>query len=194
MCRLQEKTRRIKLIMHTHLAGLIWQLPPSEDYLGIDIDYFIAMNMDGLAELVDSIGAVTVYNDVSWSDGYDDFPKGEILLNGEKTISFVRMRKQDPEGDYGRTARQRKVIYALIEKGAELGTITKLSDVTKVLGENMKTNMEFNDMKSLLFDYSSTRLHRHEYMLEGEETKINDIFYVVVPEEEIKTVYQLLTE
>lgn len=165
-----------------------------EDFLNIDIDYFIAMNMDGLAELVDTIGTVTVQNDVSWSDGYDDFPKGTISLDGDKTISYVRMRKQDPEGDYGRTARQRQVINALIDKGADPSTVTKLSGLMQVLGQNVKTNMEFTDMQKLLFDYRSTRLHQEQYMLDGEEKMINNIFYILAREASIEKAHQLLTD
>src|SRR5699024_3779658 len=81
-----------------------------ENFLDIELDYYVAINMDGLVELVDELGSITVDNEVEWSDNGYDFPTGTVEMDGDKTMSYVRMRKDDPEGDFGRTTRQRKVI------------------------------------------------------------------------------------
>src|SRR5699024_11327055 len=80
-----------------------------EEFLGIELDYYVHLNMKGMQELVDEIGPITVNNEVEWSDEKYDFPKGPVEMNGDKTLHFVRMRKQDPDGDFGRTKRQRQV-------------------------------------------------------------------------------------
>src|SRR5690625_1538400 len=88
-----------------------------ENFLDIDLDYYVTINMDGLVELVDELGAITITNEIAWSDSKYDFPEGIMEMDGEKTKAFVRMRKKDPAGDFGRTQRHRKVIEGIINEG-----------------------------------------------------------------------------
>src|SRR5699024_11979041 len=78
-------------------------------------------------------------------------------MDGDKTMSFVRMRKDDPEGDFGRTTSQRKVIEGILQEGASVGSVPKIKSMTEVLGNNMSTNMDFADMKKLFSGYRDTR-------------------------------------
>src|SRR5690625_4640426 len=40
-----------------------------ENFIDIELDYYVSMNMKGFKELVDQLGTITVYNDIAWSDG-----------------------------------------------------------------------------------------------------------------------------
>lgn len=165
-----------------------------ENMLDIEIDYYVSINMDGLVELVNELGTITVDNKIAWSEGRYDFPEGVIEMDGEKTKAFVRMRKKDPSGDFGRTQRQRQVIEGIIQKGASLGSLPNITGMMAVLGENMETNMDFDDMQSLFKDYRDTRRNSSEYMLSGSGTTIDKVYYLIVPDEEILKVHQMLTE
>src|SRR5699024_1243185 len=113
-------------INHAHaFGGAGMAVETVENFLDIEIDYYVSINMNGLVELVNELGTITVSNDISWSDSRYDFPEGVIEMDGEKTMAFVRMRKQDPAGDFGRTQRQRKVIEGIIHEGASVGSIPK---------------------------------------------------------------------
>src|SRR5699024_10298256 len=76
-----------------------------ENMFDMELDFYIRMNMEGLESVVDTLGGITVDNDYEWSEGEYDFPLGDVQMDGKKTMEFVRMRKQDPEGDAGRTKR-----------------------------------------------------------------------------------------
>lgn len=165
-----------------------------ENLLDIEIDYYVSINMDGLVELVDELGTITVDNKIAWSDGRYDFPEGVIEMDGEKTKAFVRMRKKDPSGDFGRTQRQRQVIEGIIQRGASLGSLPNITGMMAVLGENMETNMDFEDMQSLFKNYRDTRRNSSEYMMSGSGTTIDKIYYLIVPDDEILKVHQMLTE
>src|SRR5690625_3633942 len=99
-----------------------------ENFLDIEIDYYVSINMDGLVELVDELGTITISNDIAWSDSKYDFPEGVIEMNGDKTMAYVRMRKKDPMGDFGRTQRHRKVIEGILNEGASVGSVPKFRD------------------------------------------------------------------
>lgn len=165
-----------------------------ENFLDIELDYYVAINMDGLVELVDELGTITVDNEVEWSDNGYDFPTGTVEMDGDKTMSYVRMRKEDPEGDFGRTTRQRKVIEGILQEGASAGSVPKIKSLTEVLGNNMSTNMDFADMKKLFSGYRDTRRNVDEYMLDGEGTNIDGVYYLQVPDEEIQKGHDILTE
>ncbi|GAA5415690.1 polyisoprenyl-teichoic acid--peptidoglycan teichoic acid transferase TagU [Paraliobacillus ryukyuensis] len=168
-----------------------------ENFLDIELDYYVKVNMQGLEELVNAVGGITVDNEIAWTDsgyykkGYD-YELGEIDLNGAQALGYVRMRKQDPEGDFGRTKRQRKVIEAIIQKGASVGSVTKISDVLDVLGSNVETNMKFNDMKNLFLNYRNTRKNISTYMLDGHTQMINGASYVIIPDEEIQKFHDMI--
>src|SRR5690625_653701 len=165
-----------------------------ENFLDIDLDYYVSLNMEGFKELVDQLGTITVYNDIAWSDDKYDFGFGPTEMDGDKTMSFVRMRKQDPSGDFGRTKRQRQVVEGIVNRGASVGSVTKVNGVIDVLGNNMATNLDFDDMKSLLADYRNTVKKLEDYQMKGTGTKIDGIYYLLVEEEEIQKVRGMITE
>lgn len=165
-----------------------------EDLLDVEMDYYVRMNMAGLKELIDELGGITVDNEIEWDDKKYHFTEGPLTLDGDKAMHFVRMRKQDPEGDFGRTKRQRKVIEGIIDKGASVGSVTKIDNMIDILGNNMATNMDFDDMKKLLTGYRDTRKNIDDYQLEGTGTNIDGVYYLLVPDEEIQKVHKMISE
>src|SRR5699024_6588285 len=163
-----------------------------ENFLGIELDYYIDMNMTGLVELIDELGGITVNNDIAWSDKKYDFNVGQNDLDGDKALAYVRMRKQDPAGDFGRAKRQRQVIEAIIDKGANLATVTSISNMIEILGDNMHTSLDFSDMTKLATGYSSARKNVEQYQMQGTGTMIGGIYYYIVPEEEVQKVHNMI--
>lgn len=163
-----------------------------ENLLGLELDYYVSMNMDGLEDLVDEVGPITVQNEIAWSGDKYDFEKGPVNMDGDKTMEFVRMRKQDPSGDFGRTKRQRQVIEAIVDRGASVGSIPKIDSVLDILGNNMATNMDFADMKKIFSGYRDTRKNSETYMIEGSGTTIDGVYYYMVSDEEIEKVHDMI--
>ncbi|HLR70470.1 MAG TPA: LCP family protein [Pseudogracilibacillus sp.] len=181
-------------INHAHaFGGPDMAVATVENFLDIDIDYYVSINMDGLVELVDELGTISISNEVAWTDKKYDFPEGVVEMDGDKTMAYVRMRKKDPMGDFGRTHRHRKVIEGIIHEGASVGSVPKFSGMIDILGSNMSTNMDFDDMKKLFGGYKDTRRNVTEYMVNGSGTTIDGIYYLIVPDEEIQKAHDLLT-
>lgn len=165
-----------------------------ENFLNIDLDYYVSINMEGFKELVDELGTITVQNDLEWKSGKYHFTKGPVQMDSDKTMAFVRMRKQDPAGDFGRTKRQRQVIQGIIDRGATIGSITKIDRLIHILGNNIQTNMDFADMKRLFTSYASSRKNMTDYQVKGTGTKINGTYYLIVPEEEVAKVHHMIAD
>jgi len=180
-------------INHAHaFGGPDMAIETVENFLDIEIDYFARVNMNGMAKLVDLVGPITVNNELNFSQGGDTFPVGDITLTGDETMNFVRMRKEDPRGDFGRTERQRKVIEGIVKSGAKIENITRITALLDVLGNNVSTNMTFSDMTALFQDYRQTASNFEEYQIQGSGSMINNIYYHIVTEEEINKVHDLI--
>src|SRR5699024_3937193 len=159
-----------------------------ENMFDMELHFYIRMNMEGLESVVDTLGGITVDNDYEWSEGEYDFPLGDVQMDGKKTMEFVRMRQQDPEGDAGRTKRQRMVLQGIIDKGAVVESDGNIHGLSKILGNNMSTNVNFDDRKDL-FRYDRDALKNvDEFCLEGEDKRSDGVYDLLVPDEEMQAV------
>ncbi|WP_245807671.1 LCP family protein [Halobacillus massiliensis] len=165
-----------------------------QNLLDINLDYYVRMNMEGMQDMVDALDGITVQNDLDWKDKGFHYHQGELALDGAQTMGFVRMRYEDPNGDFGRTERQRKVIKGIVDKGASAGSVTRIGDILDVLGSNVKTNMDFNTMQKMFTDYRDTRKSMDSYQLQGTGTKIDGIYYMEVSDEEVNKVNDMIQE
>lgn len=164
-----------------------------ENFLDIELDYYVKVNMEGFQQVVDAVGGVTVENNLAFKSGNFDFPQGKLELDGREALAYVRMRKEDPQGDLGRNERQRQVIEGIIQKGASFSGVNKVSEVLDVLGKNVSTNMEFAHMATLMTDYRTARNNTSTYQIQGEGSFIGDIWYLIVSENEVQKVHELIT-
>ncbi|MBP2004830.1 LCP family protein [Halobacillus andaensis] len=165
-----------------------------ENFLDIEIDYFSTVNMEGLEQLVDAVDGVTVENELAFSNGRFDFPEGELYLDGREALAYVRMRKDDPQGDAGRNERQRQVIEGVLSKGASFSSMNKFHDILDVLGDNVSTNMDFSDMRTLATDYRGARKTIDTYQVEGDGTYIGEVWYLLVPDGEVEKVHHMIKD
>lgn len=164
-----------------------------ENFLDLKLDYYIKVNMEALSEIVDALGGITVDNNLTWSDeGYYKkgyvYKKGEINLDGPKTLGYVRMRHLDNNGDFGRQARQRQVINAIVDKGASVSSINKVDNILEVLGDRVKTNMTFSEMKDIQSGYSGARKNKKTLELKGSGSKIDGVYYWVPSDESVNSI------
>lgn len=185
----------IDKINHAYaFGGVEMSIDTVENFLDIPIDYFVQVNMEGFKEIVDSVGGVTVNNDLDFTYEGKHFTKGQITLNGNDALKFSRMRKQDPRGDFGRQLRQRQIIEAVIREGASLKSLTNYSDIFSALGNNVKTNLTFDEMVDIQANYRAAAKKIDQKQLNGSGTKINGIYYYAVPDEERTAIQDMLKE
>jgi len=165
-------------------GGVEMAMATVENFLNIPIDYYMKINMEGFEEIVDAVGGVTINNDFDFSAGGTHFPKGEITLNGEDALTFSRMRYEDPRGDFGRQLRQRQIIQAVIKEGASLSSLTNFRDIFSALGNNIKTNLQFDEMVDIQKNYRRAAKQVEQLSIKGNGTKMNNIYYLIVSNEE----------
>jgi LCP family protein required for cell wall assembly len=166
-------------------GGVPMAMDTIEKFLDIPIDYYIRINMDGFKDIVNAVGGVTVQNDLDFTQDGFHFTKGELKLNGEKALSFSRMRHEDPRGDWGRQTRQRQIIQAVIKEGTSLSTLMNYSNIFTALGKNVKTNLTFEQMVDIQKNYKEAGKNIDQMEIQETGTKIDKIYYgIIAPEEQ----------
>ncbi|ARK32224.1 LCP family glycopolymer transferase [Halalkalibacter krulwichiae] len=158
------------------------------NFLDIPIDHYISINMEGMKNLVDAVGGVKVDNAFAFSQDGFSFAEGEIYLNGDEALAYARMRKQDPRGDFGRNDRQRQIVEAVIQEAAHFGTITKAGSVLDAVGNSVRTDMTLDHMWRIQSNYRDARHHVDQMEIKGNNTTINGIYYLQIPDEELARV------
>ena len=126
-------------------GGPAYLVETIENDYKIEIDGYVLVDFDSFVQVIDILGGVRV-NVPGYVANHltnkknGTFPSGSAILNGEQALRYCRVRYSDADGDVSRTARQREVINAIINKckGASLGEINAIADVILA---NVRTNI-----------------------------------------------------
>lgn len=141
--------------------------------LNVPIDYYLVVNMKALQSLVDAVGGVTVKVPFNFTYDWCDFRKGRQHLNGRHAVAYVRMRKEDPRGDYGRQVRQRQVIEAVAKKAMSVNTLANYRKLVTIFNKYVDTNLTFGDMFSLALNYRGCMRNLKSTYIQGHDAWIN---------------------
>lgn len=175
-------------------GGAAMAMDTVQNYLDIPIDHYVSINMKGLKELVDVVGGIEVNNDITFSqDGYD-FIIGKTTLDGDQALAYSRMRYEDPNGDYGRQERQRKIVEGIARKVLSLNGISNNQSVLNALETNMRTDMSFTDMRKIAFDYRDAFGTIKQDQMQGEGFMQDGISYQRVSDQELERVQKELKD
>ncbi|MGD6849023.1 LytR family transcriptional regulator [Rossellomorea aquimaris] len=176
-------------------GGVEMAMDTVEGLLDIPIDYYAQINMEGFEDIVNAVGGVTVNNDLNFSYGGYSFEEGKLTLSGKEALAFSRMRYEDPRGDFGRQLRQREVIQGVIREGASVSSLWNFDNIFDALGNNVKTNLKFQEMVDIQKHYKSASKDIEQIQIKtGSGTKIDGIYYYVIPEEELSEIQGTLQD
>lgn len=151
------------------------RLAVSDLLLGTDIDYYLAMNMDGVALLNDEVGGVTVTIEDEFRDN-TEFVQGEtVTLHGNQALAYVRGRSEVADGtNINRMKRQRDYIqkFALAFESAsqDVGFIEAM---LKLISAYTVTDMPLEKMSEIAGRFSDYQVE-HIYSLEGNLSYANE--------------------
>ena len=132
--------------------------------LDLNVTYFVTVDFQAVAEAVELLGGIdeelseeeiihlnNYCKETAEVTGMDYEPLEEVAgvhhLNGVQTVAYARIRYTVGD-DFRRAARQREVIYKIVEKAknADVGTLTKILDE---VFPSIKTNMSKADILSM---------------------------------------------
>lgn len=176
-------------------GGVEMSMKTVENLLAIPIDYVAQVNMDSFVDIIEIVGGITVNNTLDFNYEGEHFPVGELALDGEKSLQYVRMRYDDPTGDFGRQNRQKQVIQGVLKESMSLNTVWNYKSIFKTLEENIEINVAFDGLLSIRKNYGdSFKTIEQLYINNGEGKMMNGIYYYVPNEDELKDIQENLKQ
>lgn len=139
---------------------------------GEDVHYYLALDFEGFKEVINELGGVDVeveddiydssYPGPNYSYETFEISKGFRHLDAETALKYSRVR-HTKGGDFGRAKRQQQVIASAKRKAFSLKTIanpTKIATIMDVLGENMKTDIQFAEIPSFIHFANNINIYK----------------------------------
>lgn len=166
-----------------------------ENLLSSPIDYYAAINFEGLREVVDALGGVELPITKDIVNKQKDHEKftieaGKPLYDGQEALNYVRYRE---DSDFNRTKRHQIFLNAIVDRVLKLDQVGKIPDLMDMLGENFKTDMT----PSYIIDLSKKILLGETpsiqgFTIMGEGFRKNGIFYDAVNEEDLEFAKEMI--
>lgn len=162
-------------ITHAAWGGVKCMVRTVENFTGIDIDYYVKINFNGLIDLVNALGGITVdvpldfceSNADRWEGEYSIcLNKGVQRLNGEQALALARHRKTLPLGDFQRGQNQQLVVEGMLNELKSIKTVKDFYNILDILSTNLDTSMTPEDILSF---YNVGK----NILLKDEDVKIN---------------------
>ena len=139
-------------LTHAGIYGVDASIHTLENLYGIDLNYYARLNFTSFLKLIDLLGGVDVYNDQEFTSrhGKFHFPVGNVHLDSEQALGFVRERYSLADGDRDRGRNQQKVIVAILQKLTSTEALRNYDSIIKGLQDSIQTNMPLETMMNLI--------------------------------------------
>lgn len=156
-----------------------------ENFVNIPIDYYVEVNFQGFADIINDVGGIDVDNKYPFQLDGVTLNAGPQHLNGQQALEYARMRHQDPQGDFGRQERQREVISKVVHKGMSMSTLVNYNQILESLSSNITTDLTFDNMVTVLTTYKSAANKISNLPeVEGQGATVNSTWYLLVADQE----------
>jgi LCP family protein required for cell wall assembly len=175
-------------------GGVEMSIQTVERFLDYPVDYYIKVNMEGFARLIDSIGGVEVDNPFAFNYEGHQFDKGHLTLSGAEALLYSRMRYDDPRGDLGRNARQREILLEIMRNSMTVSNLTRMRSLLNEVGDSVKTDFTFENLKTLVTIYRPDIDKISTIEIKGKGQTIGGVWYYIVDEAERSRIHQLIKE
>ncbi len=150
---------------------------------GFYVNRYVLFDIEGIEKIINSIGGV--YFDIPRNMNYEDptqdlyihLKKGYQHLDGEQAVNLARFRNY-PEGDIDRIAIQQKLLKELAKQTLKADNILKIPDLVEIISENVKTDIDINEMLWLANEAKNIPLSGIETdMVPGVASTVNSLSY-----------------
>ena len=135
-----------------------------EDLFNITIDHVVMVDFDGFAELTTALDGVTVNNPQTFTATHGPettFHEGEITLEGDQALQYVRERRAFPDSDLTRVQNQQRVVRAVVDELLSSDTLTnpgRMEDVLDTMLPHLSMDEDLTAERIIQYGLESTDL------------------------------------
>ena len=179
-------------ITHAAWNGESCMIKTIENFTGINIDYYVKINFQGVVKLVEALNGISVDVPLDFcesnskrstkSENLICLKKGVQTLNGEEALALARHRKTLTTGDLQRGVNQQLVVQGILNKLKSVKSANQMLNILDTISQNMDTNfttkqiLSFYDIAKNLFLTSTTDnlINMKQLYLQGASQMIYD--------------------
>ena len=111
---------------------------------GIDVDYYYAVTMESVKQIVDIVGGVWYNLEGDFDNGGRYYKAGFQFMDGQACLDYMRVRKpghgQLPTGDSNRVNRQKNMMVTIFKKMKEENLVLKVPEILDAFDGALFTN------------------------------------------------------
>ena len=140
-------------LTHTGVYGVDETLNTVEDWLGVDLNYYIKCNFSSVMKIIYAIGGIDVYSPKAFKSSISDYEydEGWNYMGGKEALYFARERKAFNNEDDKRVENQQAVLKAVLNKMmTSPSLLTSYPELLDIAAEDLETNMSSDDMQALV--------------------------------------------
>ena len=140
-------------LTHTGVYGVDETINTVQDWLGIDLNYYVKVNFTSVVKVINATGGVKVYSPKDFKSSISRFKyhKGWNTLSGKEALYFARERKAFDGEDSQRVDNQQAVVKAMLDNLTTSSTLlTKYDELLEIAADDLETNMPMSDMQALV--------------------------------------------
>jgi polyisoprenyl-teichoic acid--peptidoglycan teichoic acid transferase len=121
-----------------------------EGTLGVNVHYYVAIDLEGFKGLIDALGGITirVEEDLVMGQSGKILEAGLKELNGSKALWYARSRTGS--SDYARMSRQRCVIGAILNEADPATVVANFEDLAAASESIVTTDIPREDLGNLV--------------------------------------------
>ncbi|MGM0688553.1 MAG: LCP family protein [Bacillota bacterium] len=143
-----------------------------------ELHYYIAMDIEGLKQLIDSLGGVyyTVEEPMIGFTPQESLDAGRQLLDGRGYLTYLTYREPDSRDDLNRMHRQKDLLMATFKYFQDMGIFNYVIPSYSAYREHIYTDLNFNQVAALAL-FAGERLEAdaiRDYSLQGEYFQIGE--------------------
>lgn len=141
---------------------------------GIPVNYYYAVTMPAVKELVNAVGGVDYNLELSFKMAGRSYSAGPTHLNGQGVLDYLRVRKNVNEGgDLNRINRQKEMLIALFDSMQKQNLILKIPDILSSFQGQLFTNCTLGQTAALTkFAYTLDKGNIGMHSMSGSITNI----------------------
>ncbi len=142
--------QRENKITHAAWNGESCMIRTIENFTGINIDYYVKVNFQGVISLVNALGGIEVDVPIEFCESNSKrstrtenlicLKTGKQKLNGEQALALARHRKTLLTGDLQRGVNQQLVVQGILNKIKSIRSASRLLTILDTVSMSMDTN------------------------------------------------------
>ena len=145
-------------ITHAAWNGASCMIKTIENFTGVDIDYYVKVNFQGVVKLVNAMDGIEVDVPLDFCESNSKratstdklicLKEGKQTLNGEQALALARHRKTLLTGDLQRGVNQQLVIQGMLNKVKSIKSAGQMLKILDMVSQNIDTNFTTNQILS----------------------------------------------